>query len=141
LKEVKEVSDRITVLRGGKSIDTVNTEDVTEEDVAELMVGRQVLLQVEKTEADPGKEIFSVKDLKVKDNRGIQAVDGISLQVRKGEILGIAGVEGNGQSELVEAITGLREIESGEIKLRGKDVTQLNSKQIKRRKGCPYSRR
>lgn len=134
LKEVKEISDRITVLRGGKSIDTVNTEDVTEEDVAELMVGRQVLLQVEKTEADPGKEIFSVKDLKVKDNRGIQAVDGISLQVRKGEILGIAGVEGNGQSELVEAITGLREIESGEIKLRGKDVTQLNSKQIKEEK-------
>ncbi len=133
-KEVKAVSDRITVLRDGKSIDTVITEDVTIADVAELMVGRQVLLQVEKTEAEPGDEIFSIKDLKVKDNRGIQAVNGISLNVHKGEILGIAGVEGNGQTELVEAITGLRKTESGEVRLRGKDVTQFNAKSIKEEK-------
>jgi len=134
LKEVKAVSDRITVLRDGKSIDTVITEDVTIADVAELMVGRQVLLQVEKTEAEPGDEVFSIKDLKVKDNRGIQAVNGISLNVHKGEILGIAGVEGNGQTELVEAITGLRKTESGEVRLRGKDVTQFNAKSIKEEK-------
>ena len=134
LKEVKEISDRITVLRSGKSIDTVNTEDVSEEDVAELMVGRQVLLEVEKTEAKPGEEIFSVENLKVKDNRNIPAVKDISLSVRKGEILGIAGVEGNGQSELIEAITGLRDIESGKINLRGKDVSNYNAREIKREK-------
>ncbi len=134
LKEVKTISDRITVLRNGKSIDTVNTADVTKEDVAELMVGRQVLLEVEKTEAKPGDEIFSVQNLNVKDNRNIPAVKDISLSVRKGEILGIAGVEGNGQSELVEAITGLRKIESGAIKLRGKDISKFNAREIKREK-------
>lgn len=134
LKEVKEVSDRITVLRSGKSIDTVNTEDVSEEDVAELMVGRQVLLEVEKTEANPGAEIFSVENLNIKDNRGIPAVKDVSLSVSKGEILGIAGVEGNGQSELIEAITGLRNIVSGKIKLRDKDISKYNARQIKREK-------
>jgi simple sugar transport system ATP-binding protein len=134
LKEVKEISDRITVLRSGKSIDTVNTEEVSEEDVAELMVGRQVLLEVEKTEAKPGAEIFNVENLNVKDNRGIPAVKDISLSVRKGEILGIAGVEGNGQSELIEAITGLRDIESGNINLRGKNISNYNARQIKREK-------
>ncbi|PXV69361.1 ABC transporter ATP-binding protein [Halanaerobium congolense] len=134
LKEVKTISDRITVLRNGKSIDTVNTADVTKEDVAELMVGRQVLLEVEKTEANPGDEIFSIENLNVKDNRNIPAVKDISLSVRKGEILGIAGVEGNGQSELVEAITGLRKIESGKVNLRGKDISKYNSREIKREK-------
>ena len=134
LKEVKEISDRITVLRSGKSVDTVNTEDVSEEDVAELMVGRQVLLEVEKTEAKPGAEIFNVENLNIKDNRGIPAVKDISLSVRKGEILGIAGVEGNGQSELIEAITGLRDIESGKIKLRDKDISKYNAREIKREK-------
>ncbi len=134
LKEVKTISDRITVLRNGKSIDTVNTADVTKEDVAELMVGRQVLLEVEKTEANPGEEIFSVENLNVKDNRGIPAVKDISLSVKKGEILGIAGVEGNGQSELIEAITGLRDIESGKFELRGKDISNFNAREIKREK-------
>jgi simple sugar transport system ATP-binding protein len=134
LKEVKTISDRITVLRNGKSIDTVNTADVTKEDVAELMVGRQVLLEVEKTEAKPGAEIFSVDKLNVKDNRNIPAVKDVSLSVKKGEILGIAGVEGNGQSELVEAITGLRKIESGKINLRGKDISNYNAREIKREK-------
>lgn len=134
LKEVKTISDRITVLRNGKSIDTVNTSDVTKEDVAELMVGRQVLLEVEKTEANPGDEIFSVENLNVRDNRNIQVVKDISLSVHKGEILGIAGVEGNGQSELVEAITGLRKIESGKINLRDKDISKYNAREIKREK-------
>jgi simple sugar transport system ATP-binding protein len=134
LKEVKAISDRITVLRNGKSVDTVNTEDVTQEDVAELMVGRQVLLEVEKTEAKPGEKIFELKDLNVKDNRDIRVVNGVSFTVQKGEILGIAGVEGNGQTELIEAITGLRDIESGEIILRNKDISNYNARQIKREK-------
>ncbi len=134
LKEVKAISDRITVLRSGKSVDTVNTEDVSEEDVAELMVGRQVLLEVEKTKAEPGDEIFSVKNLNVRDNRNIPAVKDVSFSVQKGEILGIAGVEGNGQSELIEAITGLRKSESGKIELRGKDISKYNARKIKREK-------
>src|SRR6056297_430300 len=132
LQEVKAISDRITVLRNGKSVDTVDTEDVTEEDVAELMVGRQVLLEVEKTEANPGKKIFEVNNLKVSDNRDIPAVRGVSLTVRKGEILGIAGVEGNGQTELVEALTGIRKIESGKVKVRDKDITKFDAREIKR---------
>ena len=132
LQEVKEISDRITVLRNGKSIDTVKTENVTEEDVAELMVGRQVLLEVEKTEANPGEKIFEVNNLRVKDNRDIPAVRGVSLTVRKGEILGIAGIEGNGQTELVEALTGIRKIESGEMKVRDKNISELDVREIKR---------
>jgi simple sugar transport system ATP-binding protein len=134
LKEVKAISDRITVLRNGKSVDTVNTEDVTQEDVAELMVGRQVLLEVEKTEAKPGEKIFEVKDLNVRDNRDIRVVNGVSFTVHKGEILGIAGVEGNGQTQLIEALTGLRNLESGEILLRNKDISKYNARQIKREK-------
>lgn len=134
LKEVKTISDRITVLRNGKSIDTVKTKDVTTEDVAELMVGRQVLLEVEKTPADPGEIIFSVENLNVMDNRNIPAVKDMSFSIHKGEIFGIAGVEGNGQSELVEAITRLRKIKSGKIKLRGKDINKYNSREIKREK-------
>ncbi|MFP4199483.1 MAG: ABC transporter ATP-binding protein, partial [Halanaerobium sp.] len=134
LKEVKEISDRITVLRSGKSIDTVNTEEVTEEDVAELMVGRPVLLEVEKEKAAPGEDFFQIENLKVKDNRGITAVNGVSLSVKKGEILGIAGVEGNGQSELIEAVTGLRKIESGQVKINGSDTTGFSADQIKREK-------
>lgn len=134
LKEVKAISDRITVLRNGKSVDTVITEDVSQEDVAELMVGRQVLLEVEKTEAKPAEKIFEVEDLKVRDNRDIRVVNGVSFSVHKGEIFGIAGVEGNGQTQLIEAITGLRDIESGKVKLRNKDISHYNARQIKREK-------
>ncbi|KXS50333.1 MAG: simple sugar transport system ATP-binding protein [Halanaerobium sp. 4-GBenrich] len=132
LQEVKEISDRITVLRGGKSIDTVDTANVSEEDVAELMVGRPVLLEVEKDKAKPGKDFLTIENLKVKNNRNIQAVNGVSLTVKKGEILGIAGVEGNGQSELIEAITGLRKIESGKVKIKDKEITKFNAREIKR---------
>ncbi|ADQ14722.1 ABC transporter ATP-binding protein [Halanaerobium hydrogeniformans] len=134
LKEVKAISDRITVLRDGKSVDTVETNEVTEADVAELMVGRQVLLKVEKTPAQPTEEILNIKNLKVDDNRGLPAVKDVSLSVKKGEILGIAGVEGNGQSELVEALTGLREIKSGSIELRNKEISNYTARKIKREK-------
>lgn len=134
LKEVKAISDRITVLRGGKSVDTVETQDVSQEDVAELMVGRQVLLKVEKAPAQKGEEILNISNLNVEDNRALPAVKDISLSLKKGEILGIAGVEGNGQSELVEALTGLRDIKSGSIKLRGKEISNYGARQIKREK-------
>jgi simple sugar transport system ATP-binding protein len=96
------------------------------------MVGRPVLLEVEKTKAKPGKIFLTIENLKVKNNRNIQAVNGVSLTVKKGEILGIAGVEGNGQSELIEAITGLRKIESGQVKIKDKEITKFNAREIKR---------
>ncbi len=123
LGEVLEIADRITVLRRGKTIETVPREGATEEGLARLMVGREVLLRVEKTHAEPGEPLLTVEDLRVHDERGLEAVRGISLQVRAGEIVGVAGVDGNGQTELVEAITGLRHIDAGRIVAAGKDVT------------------
>jgi len=126
LQEVKEISDRITVLRGGKSIDTVDTANVSEEDVAELMVGRPVLLEVEKDKAKPGKDFLTIENLKVKNNRNIQAVNGVSLTVKKGEILGIAGLIGAGRTELARAIVGADKIDAGEVFINGKKV-EINS--------------
>jgi general nucleoside transport system ATP-binding protein len=123
LGEVLEIADRITVLRRGKTIETVPREGATEEGLARLMVGREVLLQVEKKPAEPGEPLLTVEDLRVHDERGLEAVRGISLEVRSGEIVGIAGVDGNGQTELVEAITGLRHIDAGRVVAAGTDVT------------------
>jgi general nucleoside transport system ATP-binding protein len=123
LNEVLDVADRVTVLRRGKKIDTVPTEGATERSLASLMVGREVLLQVEKSERAPGEPLLEVRDLHVKDDRGLPAVRGLSLTVRAGEIVGLAGVDENGQSQLVEAITGLRKIESGSVIVAGKDIT------------------
>jgi simple sugar transport system ATP-binding protein len=123
LGEVLEIADRITVLRRGKTIETVPHEGATEEGLARLMVGREVLLRVEKKPAEPGEPLLTVEDLRVHDERGLEAVRGISLEVRAGEIVGIAGVDGNGQTELVEAITGLRHIDAGRVVAAGTDVT------------------
>ena len=119
LKEVLEIADRITVLRRGKTIETVPREGATEESLARAMVGREVLLRVEKSPAQPGDVLLAVEDLHVRDDRGIEKVRGISFDVRAGEIVGIAGVDGNGQTELIDAITGLRKIESGDGHGRG----------------------
>ena len=108
LNEVLEIADRVTVLRRGKRIDTVPTEGATEESLARLMVGREVLLRVEKPPAAPKEPVLEVRELEVRDDRGLPAVRGASLTVRAGEIVALAGVDGNGQSELVEAVTGLR---------------------------------
>ena len=108
LNEVLEIADRITVLRQGKKIDTVPHEGATREGLARLMVGREVVLSVEKPPAEPGETLLEVKDLVVADERGLEAVRGVSLEVKAGEIVGIAGVDGNGQSELIDALTGLR---------------------------------
>jgi simple sugar transport system ATP-binding protein len=123
LNEVLEIADRITVLRRGKTIETVPREGATEQSLAKAMVGREVLLRVEKTPAQPGKPLLSVSDLTVEDSRGLEAVRGVSLDVRAGEIVGIAGVDGNGQSELVDAITGLRKPTGGQVVIGGEDVT------------------
>ena len=120
LNEVLEIADRITVLRRGKKVETVPREGATEESLARAMVGREVLLRVEKTPAQVGDVLLSVKDLHVVDERGIPKVRGLSLDVHAGEIVGVAGVDGNGQTELIEAITGLRRIESGTIEVAGK---------------------
>jgi ABC-type uncharacterized transport system ATPase subunit len=123
LNEVLEISDRVTVLRRGKRIDTVPTEGATEESLARLMVGRDVLLRVEKKAAKPGAPMLEVEDLRVRDARGLEAVQGVSLEVRGGEVVAIAGVDGNGQLELVQAIAGVVVPESGSVSIEGRDVT------------------
>jgi len=122
LNEVLEIADRITVLRRGRKIDTVPREGATEDSLARMMVGRDVLLHVEKPPAAPGEVALAVRDLHVLDDRGLEAVRGVSFDVRRGEIVGIAGVDGNGQTELVEAITGLRRLTSGTIAVAGRPI-------------------
>jgi simple sugar transport system ATP-binding protein len=126
LNEVLELADRITVLRRGKKIDTVPREGATEEGLARMMVGREVLLRVEKKGAESGDPVLEVRNLSVDDDRHLPAVRDVSFGVRAGEIVGIAGVEGNGQSELIEAITGLRRPKSGEVLVGGRAVTRPN---------------
>lgn len=123
LGEVLAIADRITVLRRGKTIETVPREGATEEGLAKLMVGREVLLRVEKKPAEPGEPLLTVQDLQVQDERGLEAVRGVSLEVRSGEIVGIAGVDGNGQTELIEAITGLRKPTAGRIHAAGEALS------------------
>ena len=120
LNEVLEIADRITVLRRGKKIDTVSQEGATEEGLARMMVGRDVLLRVDKAPATPTDVALEVEDLHVRDERELEKVRGVSFTVRSGEIVAIAGVDGNGQTELVEAITGLRRIESGSVAVGGR---------------------
>ncbi len=128
LKEVLAISNRITVLRDGKLVGTTEPSKTSEAELATMMVGREVILRVEKGPARPGVEVLVVHDLQVLDNRDQPVVRGISLSVRAGEILGIAGVQGNGQAELVEALTGLRTAIAGRILLNGKDVTNQRSR-------------
>jgi ABC-type uncharacterized transport system ATPase subunit len=123
LNEVLEIADRITVVRRGKRIDTVDRQGATEEGLARMMVGREVLLRVDKPASDPGAPMLTVDDLHVYDDRGLEAVRGVSFEVRGGEIVGIAGVDGNGQTELIDAITGLRKAASGRVSIAGRDVT------------------
>ncbi len=126
LYEVLAISDRVGVMRKGQLVGVRNTAEVDEQTLASMMVGRPVLYDhLEKT-GTPGDVMIEVKDLTVRDNRGLTAVDGLSLSVRAGEVLGIAAVEGNGQSELIEAITGMRKPESGKVTICGQDATGLD---------------
>jgi simple sugar transport system ATP-binding protein len=123
LNEVLEVSDRVTVLRRGKMVGTVETEGATERSLARLMVGRDVLLRVEKQPREPGEPLLEVEGVSAADDRGLPAVRDVSLTVRAGEIVGLAGVDANGQSELIEVLTGLRRAGAGTIRVAGRDVT------------------
>jgi len=128
LNEVLEIADRITVLRRGKTIETVPRAGATEESLARAMVGREVLLRVDKKPAEPGDVLLAVHDLHVHDDRRIEKVRGISFDVRGGEIVGIAGVDGNGQTELIDAITGLQKIESGQVTIAGRDLSHASAR-------------
>lgn len=130
LDEIKEVADRCTVIRRGKSIQTVDVKDVSSQDLAEMMVGRSVSFRTKKTKAKPAEEVLSIKDLVVKENRGVEVVKSLNLSVRAGEVVGIAGIDGNGQSELIQALTGLRKCESGKIYLHGKEITNQMPRSI-----------
>ncbi|MEQ3457879.1 ABC transporter ATP-binding protein [Enterococcus cecorum] len=130
LDEIKAVADRCTVIRRGKYIGTVDVKDVTSQQLADMMVGRAVSFKTPKKDATPQEVVLSVQDLVVKENRGLEAVKGLSLEVRAGEVLGIAGIDGNGQSELVQALTGLRKVESGKVTLNGDDITNQRPRKI-----------
>ncbi len=130
LKEVLEICDHITVLRNGRVAGHADPRTSTQQSLASMMVGRDVILQVEKEEAQPGEAVLAIEQLSVLDDRGLPAVNGLSLEVRAGEILGVAGVQGNGQTELVEAITGLRAVSGGRVLLEGRDVTDDTPRQI-----------
>ena len=123
LNEVAEIADRVTVLRRGKKVETLPAAGATEQELARLMVGREVLLRVEKTPGTPGDPLLQVEGLTVLDDRGIKQVNDVSFEVRGGEIVGIAGVDGNGQTELIDAMAGLRRIAAGRIQVGDEDVT------------------
>ncbi len=130
LREVMAIADRITVLRDGRVVGTTSPDQTTQAELAAMMVGRQVALIVDKEPATPGEGVLEVQDLQACDDRQNIAVNGVSFQVREGEILGIAGVQGNGQTELVEALTGLRPVTGGEIRILGTPVTHATPRNI-----------
>ncbi len=129
LKEIKEVADKCTVLRRGRYIGTVDVASTSEKEMAEMMVGREVDFTVEKPEIEVGEKVLEVKDLWVKNSRDLDAVKGMSFSVAKGEIVGIAGIDGNGQTDLVYALTGLSKVEKGEILFKGQNITDLTVKE------------
>ncbi|MFC6825615.1 ABC transporter ATP-binding protein [Halopelagius fulvigenes] len=137
LGEVLEAADEVTVLRDGKNVGTVATDETTREELAELMVGREVLMEVDKPAMDAGDSVLSVRDLSVEDERDVEVVGDVSFEVRSGEVFGIAGVDGNGQAELVEAITGLRTQESGTVSFEGERIDGW-SRRKRIREGMAY---
>ena len=128
LKEVLDISDRITVMRRGKVVGHLTTRDTSEEEIATLMVGRAVLLRVDKKPAKPGAVVLKVEDVSANSDRGVPALKGVTFELRQGEILGIAGVEGNGQSELMEVIAGTRRSTGGHILLGDRDITTYDAR-------------
>ncbi|HHW56871.1 MAG TPA: ABC transporter ATP-binding protein [Clostridia bacterium] len=137
LEEVLEISDRVTVMRRGKAVGTLKTKETNEQELANLMVGREVVLRIEKSEYKPGGVVLKVNDLNVVDQQGVARVKDVNFEIREGEIFGLAGVDGNGQLELVEAIMGLRPKKSGTILFYGKDVTNFSTRQLYR-EGISY---
>lgn len=137
LNEVMSVSDRVSVMRAGRAVATLNTAETTAVELAEKMVGRSVLFRVEKKPAVPGEVLLDVSDLDVESNRGLPAVRGVSMNVRAREIVGLAGVQGNGQDELVEALVGLRRAKAGSILLNGESIKGLSPIKV-REAGVAY---
>jgi simple sugar transport system ATP-binding protein len=130
LREVLAVADRITVLRNGRVAGTADPAEATQQSLANLMVGRDVVFRVEKGEAHPGEPVLQVEHLSVEDDRGVLMVDGFSVAVRTGEIYGIAGVQGNGQRELVEALAGMRRKLAGKVEVLGRNATKMTPRKI-----------
>ncbi|WP_404452680.1 ABC transporter ATP-binding protein [Virgibacillus necropolis] len=130
LKEIMQVCDRCTVIRKGKGIDTVNVSETNVTELASLMVGREVNFSTEKKPAEPSNVVLEINDLNVKDSRNVNIVKDLNLEVRAGEIVGIAGVDGNGQTELIEAITGLTKSQKGSIKVNGKNITNFKPRKV-----------
>ena len=129
LREIKEAANRCTVIRRGKYIGTVDVEDTTEADMAKMMVGREVSFKVQKDEAKPKDVVVKIENLSVNNNKKVLGLKNFSLDIRAGEIVGIAGVEGNGQTELVEALTGMSNVESGSIVFKGKNIVKESIRQ------------
>ncbi len=138
LREIMAITDHVSVMRRGEMVATKETKKTSVEELAELMVGRRVLLHVEKGKANPGEVVLEVKDLVWRDRKGTPRVDGVSFTVRKGEIVGIAGVSGNGQSELLDVITGIAKATSGTVLFEGEDITALNDPSELRRRGMAH---
>lgn len=130
LKEIMSVCDRCTIIRKGVGVSTVNVQESNPDELAALMVGREVHFKTEKKTATPKEAVLTIKELVVEDSRGVEAVSSLNLSVRAGEIVGIAGVDGNGQTELIEAITGLRKIKSGSITLKNQELSTLSTRKI-----------
>ncbi len=130
LKEVMKMSDRVTIIRRGKVTGTVNTKETNIDQLAEFMVGRKVNLQMDKKPQNLGKEILKVENIQAKDKRGVNVLKGVNLSVRSGEIVGLAGVDGNGQSEFIEVLTGLRKADTGSINLNEEEILNKSSRQI-----------
>ncbi|OUS69917.1 heme ABC transporter ATP-binding protein [Paenibacillus sp. MY03] len=130
LKEVMALANTVTVIRRGKVVRTLPTSGTNERQLAELMVGRDVSFEVEKSQAKPGEVVLDIRNLRMKGDQGKPALDGTTLQVRAGEIFGIAGVDGNGQSELIYAITGMRKVQEGNVFLNGSDLTNKSPRDI-----------
>jgi general nucleoside transport system ATP-binding protein len=131
LQEVMAISDAVTVMRRGQMVGRVATEDTSKSEIATMMVGREVLFRVKRDKARPGNEVLTVHNLHASDNKGLPALRGVSFGVRQGEILGIAGVEGNGQTELVEVLTGLRKAQQGDVALSGAPITNLSPRLVR----------
>lgn len=134
LKEVMKISDEITILKSGEKVKTLETKNTNEKELASLMVGREVFLNVERKRVDKSETLLEVDNLCVNNDKGIQKVDNLSLKLRKGEILGIAGIAENGQTELIESIFGIRKAKSGFIKYKGENITNLSPKKLRLKK-------
>src|SRR5690606_30292772 len=134
---VLSIADELTVIRDGRTGEPLPAAGLSQADIAQMMVGREVLLRIEHTPAKPAEQVLEVRNLEVADDRGVAVVDGLSLEVRAGEIVGVAGVEGNGQSELAAAIAGMHAVQGGTVLLDGEDITEA-SVEHRRRKGLAY---